>query len=109
MRLLELSLVYETLLESKVDTIKSLLTSRLESTDLKVFKLIEVSLNESENSKGNYSLICRVVLEYPNGLIKDELDVYGKEVLADVKYLLTTLLSSENELFASRTSMIQLI
>lgn len=109
MRLIEISLVYETLLESKTNIIKSLLDTKLRSMDLGVFNIIEISLVETENSKGNYSLITRVVLEYPKDMIKDEMESYAEEVTDELKFVLTTLLSSENELFASRSTLVKLI
>lgn len=109
MKLIEISLIYETLLESKVEIIKSLLSNRLKTSDLKIFNLIEVTLNEAENSRGNYTLIGRVVLEYPKDMIKDEMESYASEVTEEIKHLISTLLSSENELFASRSSMVKLI
>lgn len=109
MRLIEILLINETLLESKVDPIKSLLELKLNSTDLKVFDLVDVSVTEAENKKGNFTLFTRVVLEYPEDMKREEVESYAKEVEEEVKHLTSSLLSSENELYASRSSLVNLI
>lgn len=109
MKLIEVSLINETLLESKVEPIKSLLEIKLNSMDLKVFDLIDISVTEADNKKGNFTLFTRVVLEYPEDMVREEVQKYAKEVETEVKSLMATLLSSENELFASRSSLINLI
>jgi hypothetical protein len=109
MKLIEISIIKETLLENEVEKIKALLSHKLEETDLEVFSLMDIAVTEKENDKGNYMLYTRIVLEYPNQMIKDEVESYADKVKEEIIYLLDSLLSSKNNHFASRSSITKLI
>lgn len=109
MKLIELVSISETLLESRIDPIKTLLESRLKPTIPSVLTMLEVLVTEHFNNKGNYTLIVRVTLEHSGNLIKEELENYSNSILANVDSLTKSLLESKNTLFNHRSSIVKLL
>jgi flagellar basal body-associated protein FliL len=70
---------------------------------------MDIAVTEKENDKGNYMLYTRIVLEYPNQMIKDEVESYADKVKEEIIYLLESLLSYKNNHYASRSSITKLI
>lgn len=109
MKLVELVSISETILESRVEAIQTLLDSKLKLIVPNIFNLWEVLVTENFNTKGNFTIITRVTLEHSGSLLKDELDKYAGEILKSIDSIIKSLLESKNNLFAHRSSMVKLL
>lgn len=109
MKLIELVSVSETILESRLEPIRTLLDSRLKASIPSVFNVWEVTVTENFNNKGNFTLIVRLTLEHSGNLLAEELDGYTKDILVTFDSLIKSLLESKNNLFAHRCSSYKLL
>lgn len=109
MKLMQLVSVTETMLESRIEPIKMLLESKVNTILPMIFNLFEVSVNEHFNNRGNYALITRVTIEHSGNLSNEELDKYCKELLDTIDLVVKSLLESKNTLFNHRSSTIKLL
>lgn len=109
MKLIQLVSVSETMLESRIEPIQTLLESKVNTLLPIIFNLFEVSVTEHFNNRGNYTLISRVTIEHSGNLTKEEIEKYCKDILDSMDLVLKSLLESKNTLFSHRSSSVKLL
>lgn len=110
MKLIELVVTQETVLDNDIEPIQSLLESRVNKMiPSNVFDVMEVLVTEALNSVGNYVVFFRVTLEHPGELTSTEVEDYGNKSLEELVTLTKILLASKKNVISLRSSKVKLL
>lgn len=109
MNVLDISLVAETLVSNNISAMKNIYSLEIENSEIEVLTLLDVTITQKETSNGNNIIIVRSCFEYPELMIKSELDEFGSKAANKLEGFLSELLESENKVFSLKSVVTKLV